>query len=85
MAWIPPSTFFGTLFTSIGFPHLASFKATASDPDTLTFDEAMADPDRPKCLEASEKEICSLEEKGTWVEIGIDEATSKILPGTWVF
>jgi hypothetical protein len=85
LAWIPPPTFFGTLFTSIGFPHPASFKATASDPDTLTFDEAMADPDRPKWLEASEKEIRSLEEKGTWVEVGIDEATSKILPGTWVF
>ena len=57
----------------------------ASDPDTLTFDEAMADPDQPKWLEAAEKEICFLEEKGTWVEGRINQATSKILPGAWVF
>ena len=57
----------------------------ASDPDTLTFDEAMADLNRPEWLEATKKEIRSLEDKGTWVKAGIDQETSKILPGTWVF
>ena len=63
-----------------------AFKATASDPDTLTFDQAMADTANvTKWMEAAQKEIFSLEKNGTWREVGIDDAKSKILPGTWVF
>ena len=45
LARLPPPDFYGGLFTSIGFLHPASFKAAVSNTDTLTFDEAMADPD----------------------------------------
>jgi len=36
-------------------------------------------------MEAAQKEIASLEEKGTWDEVDQSEAKTKILPGTWVF
>ena len=43
------------------------FKAAASDPDTLTFEQAIADVEHvDKWKEAAEKEIKSLEDKGTW-------------------
>jgi hypothetical protein len=61
-----------------------AFKAS-SDPDTLTFDKAMADPDRPLWIESAHKEIKLLEENHTWEEVDVAEAKTKILPGTWVF
>ena len=62
-----------------------AFKAASSDPDTLSYDEAMRDVDADKWLDAAESEIHSLERQGTWVEVPINEAQSKILPVTWVF
>ena len=62
-----------------------AFKASNSDPDTLSYDEAMADVDRELWIEAAKKEIKSLEDHGTWTEVDISEATSKILPSQWVF
>jgi hypothetical protein len=82
---VPPSAFYSPLFDSNDEETPSAFKAAASDPDTLTFEEAMADPDRLKWLEAAEAEILSLESKNTWIEIDLDEAKGKILPGTWVF
>ena len=62
------------------------FKATPSDPDTLTFDEAMRDVNNiAKWMGAASKEISSLEKNGTWKVVPIIDARSKILPGTWVF
>jgi hypothetical protein len=34
---------------------------------------------------AAETEIRNLERMGTWVEVPMAEATSKILPGTWAY
>jgi hypothetical protein len=34
---------------------------------------------------AATKEICKLEAQGTWVEIPLSNALTKVLPGTWVF
>jgi hypothetical protein len=63
-----------------------AFKAAPTDPDTLSFDQAMADTANvTKWMEAAAKEIVSLEKNGTWREVDIGEATTKILPGTWVF
>ncbi|KAI2492953.1 hypothetical protein MHU86_21592 [Fragilaria crotonensis] len=63
-----------------------AFKAAASDPDTLSFDQAMADIEHvTKWMEAAAKEVASLEKNGTWKEVSILEAKTKILPGTWVF
>ena len=62
------------------------FKASNSDPDTLTFDEAMANTMKSQgWLEAAVNEISALEAKGTWEKVDILQAESKILPGTWVF
>ena len=36
-------------------------------------------------MQAAQNEISSLESKGTWVEVPLSDAKTKILPGTWVF
>lgn len=38
-----------------------------------------------KWMEAANKEIKSLEKTGTWKEVPITDAKTRILPGTWVF
>ena len=62
-------------------------KASNSDPDTLSFEEALKDVDKEEWSKAALKEIQALEEKGTWIEVDIKSVPSKetILPGTWVF
>jgi hypothetical protein len=66
-------------------PIVAAYKAAQSDPDTLTYEEAMKDSDREKWMEAATEEVRALESKDTWVEVPMTEAKGKILPGTWVF
>jgi hypothetical protein len=61
------------------------YKASISDPDTLSYEQVLRSPDLEKWKEAALKEITELSTKETWVEESIDKATSKILPGTWVF
>ena len=74
------------LYQENGFFMPLVFKASNLDPDTLTFDEVMADTvNGQEWLEAAANEISTLEAKGTWVEVDILQAESKILPGTWVF
>jgi hypothetical protein len=62
-------------------------KATPSDPDTLSYDEAMLDTPANgiKWMEAAAKEITSLEKNGTWIEVDASTAKTRILPGTCVF
>jgi hypothetical protein len=36
-------------------------------------------------MEAAAKEIASLEKNGTWFEVDMSVAKTRILPGTWVF
>ena len=65
-----------------------AFKASASDPDTLSFKQAMADTDNVTTWmgAAAKDEAASLEKNGTWVEVDTaDDAKTKVLPGTWVF
>ena len=66
---------------------MAVYKASNSDPDTLSFEEAMNDADNNEWRKAALKEIQALEEKGTWREVDINDVLSSetILPGTWVF
>jgi hypothetical protein len=77
----------GWIFEENGiFLFPTAFKAAASDPDTLSFDQAMADIEHvTKWMEAAAKEMASLEKNGTWKEVSMLEAKTKILPGTWVF
>ncbi|KAI2492300.1 hypothetical protein MHU86_22273 [Fragilaria crotonensis] len=73
-------------FKNVVFLVLRSLKASLSDPDTLTYDEAMSDePNLSKWMAAAAKEIASLEKNKTWIETEISNAKSRILPGTWVF
>ncbi|KAL7564557.1 hypothetical protein ACA910_013958 [Epithemia clementina (nom. ined.)] len=72
------------LFAS-NIPNPDAYKASASDPDTLTFDQAMSSPDKHEWIKAANLEIAELVAKGTWTEVFQSEAHSKILPGTWVF
>ena len=60
-------------------------KAAVSDPDTLTYDEILQDSELVEWKKAATNAIASLEEKGTWEEVSIDQAQGTILPGTWVF
>ena len=66
-------------------PRAALFKASNLDPNTLSCDEAMADVDRELWIEAAKKEIKSLRDHGTWTEVDVSEATSRILTSQWVF
>ena len=60
-------------------------KTKNNDPDILTYDEAMRSPDRAKWMEAAANEINELIKQGTWVEVPLSNAKSRILPGTWTF
>jgi hypothetical protein len=74
-----------SIYTTNGLTQPYAFKASNSDPDTLSYDEAMNDVDRDLWIQAAKKEIKSLEDHGTWTEVDVSEATSRILPSQWVF
>ena len=87
-----PVQVFSAVYNENGFPDpsLKMFqlhKASNSDPDTLTYDDAMNDVDSSEWRKAALKEIQDLEGKGTWEEVSISEVppNETILPGTWVF
>jgi hypothetical protein len=64
----------------------SAFKARAvKDPDTLSFQEAMASENKDKWMAAAQAEITALESRLTWEEVPMSDAKSKIIPGTWVF
>ena len=56
-----------------------------ANPDLFSYDQAMNSEHRSEWIEAAEKEIRSLEGYGCWIEIPMSEASTKVLPGTWVF
>ena len=69
-------------------PSLISKAKTNSDPDLLSFDEAMTDTDQiEQWREApAQKELQSLEKVNTWTEVPIHTVKHHtVLPGTWVF
>ena len=73
------------LLTELGTTDIQVCKAALSDPDTLIYDQVLLDPDIEEWKKSAYKEIKQLESKDTWVVVPTSEATSKILPGTWVF
>ena len=56
-----------------------------NNPDIFSYDEAMSSEHRLQWIEAAIAEIVALEKFGCWIEVPIEEATTKVLPGTWVF
>ena len=73
------------LLTELGITDIQACKAALSDTDTLTYDQVLLDPDIEEWKKSAHKEITQLESKDMWVEVSTSEATSKILPSTWVF
>ena len=73
------------LLTEFGITDIQACKAALSDPDTLTYDQNLSDPDIEEWKKSAHKDITQLKNKETWVEVPTSEATSKILLGTWVF
>jgi hypothetical protein len=74
-----------SVYAMNGITQSYAFKASSSDPDTLSYEEAMTDVDRELWIEAAKKEIKSLEDHGTWTEVDASESTTRILPSQWVF
>jgi hypothetical protein len=64
-----------------------AYKNTPSDPDILSFDEAMSDTPRiDKWMRAAAIETNrSLERNKTWIKTKTENAKTRILPCTWVF
>ena len=61
-------------------------KASKGDnPDLFSYEEAMAGEHREEWIKAARREIESLESLKCWEEIPFSKATTKVLPGTWVF
>jgi hypothetical protein len=61
------------------------YAAPISDPDTLSYQEAMRATDNDEFKQAAKKEIADLVKQGTWKVVKKSEAKGKILPGIWVF
>jgi Reverse transcriptase (RNA-dependent DNA polymerase) len=61
------------------------YKASNSDPNVLSYDEAMCDVDRDKWIESATKEIRELEQHGVWDKVPVSDAQKKITPTSWVF
>ena len=52
-----------------------AYKASSTDPDTLSFDQAMADVENiDEWMKAANDEIKSLVKNGTWKEVSTDVA-----------
>jgi hypothetical protein len=62
-------------------------KVSMSDPDTLTWEQAMSEPPEniEKWLDSAGKEMKALEGTETWEEVPLSTSTVKVIPGTWVF
>jgi hypothetical protein len=73
------------MYAANGLSQPYVYKASNTDPDTLSYEEVMKDVDKSKWIAATEKEIKSLEDQNTWTEVDISEATSRVLPSQWVF
>eukprot|EP00978_Attheya_sp_CCMP212_P007814 scaffold18161_cov56-Attheya_sp.AAC.11 len=61
-------------------------RAVRTDPDTLTYEQAMANmEERGQWQIAAQNEITPLVENHTWEEVPLTSAHTKVLPVTWVF
>jgi hypothetical protein len=82
---ISPQFFLAIHQTGIEEQDFFVFKASpVSDPDSVTWEQGLAGPDREQWIKATTAEIEGLESKNTWDEVDFASAGSKVLPGTWV-
>jgi hypothetical protein len=59
--------------------------AATSDPDTLTYQQAMKGNEAENFRESALQELRDLMEAQTWKVVDKSQACTKILPGIWVF
>jgi hypothetical protein len=73
------------VYCHLGFTAMTICKASMKDPDIISYDEAMTDTDnKEEWKMAMAQEIQQLEDHGTWEQVPISNAKTKILPLTWV-
>jgi hypothetical protein len=61
------------------------YKASKTDPDSVTLEQALSDPTHyHEWVKALKKEIGDLERHGTWEEVPIEEAEGDVVPVHWV-
>mgnify|MGYP000857262147 FL=1 len=84
---LPPQHHFAGIFSAFQCPiSLNAARKSKNNPDILTFDQAMASPDKDKWVKSAELEIKELEDHGCWKEVPLSEAQGhKIVPSQWVF
>ena len=84
---LPPQVHFAGIFSAFQCPiSLNAASKNKNNPDILTFDQAMASPDKDKWIKSAELEIKELEDHGCWKEVPLSEAKGhKIVPSQWVF
>ena len=74
------------LYSYVGAVATRVYKAASTDPDTLSFDQALQDKSNlGEWIKAANKEIQDLAKRGIWIEVDQSDAKTRILPGTWVF
>jgi hypothetical protein len=60
-------------------------KALTKDPDIISYNEALTDTDnKQEWKRVMAQEIQQLEDHGTWEQVPISDAKTKISPLTWV-
>ena len=65
--------------------HILLASAKANNPDIFSYDEAMGGEYKSEWIQAANKEVTALEKLDCWTEVPMNTATTKVLPGTWVF
>ena len=76
----------GAHHTDATLDHPLALKAAKSDPDTITWEEAMSLPkEKDQWIEAAKKEIADLVKIKTWTEVPYHEAKKSVVPVVWVF
>ena len=64
-----PASYHTAMFVEAGLKIPFAYAAKKSDPDTFTFEQCMASPEKQEWMESMLKEIRSLEQHGTWIEV----------------
>jgi Reverse transcriptase (RNA-dependent DNA polymerase) len=63
----------------------SAYNAAINDPDTMSWSKAMRAADAEQFKHSAQVEIKALHDAGTWEVVDKTKATTKILPGIWVF
>ena len=65
--------------------HYVFVSSKEANPDLFSYDQAMNGEHRHEWIKAAKKEVTALEKLDCWEEVPFESATTKVIPGTWVF